>query len=357
MKILFVTDLYPLGNEHISKALYYFVREWKKQGHTVDVIRPEFIPNTVIRGRHIQKEGIYTEDDIKIYNLNFFTPFLFNVYDKLPVDFSLTDYDVLISHMPCGALMAQKLLKKEKIKYICGVHSSDITVLTDIKYLPFRKALKKAYLNADKISARSSVLKKKAEKILPNDKTFVAYSGIDEEIIIKPLRKEITLTTAASLIKRKNIDIIINAVKELPQIHLNIIGSGKEEKKLKMLAKNCTNINFLGQIPRKNVIEELKKSDIFALLSDNETFGLCYLEAMATGNIVIGKKDDGLDGIIVNGENGFLISPEKDDLKNCLEHIINAEDDVITRIKENCANTVKEYSMQKAAENYLRNIK
>lgn len=103
MKILFVTDLYPIENEKIAKALYYFVLEWKKQGHEVEVIRSNFILNTKIRGRKIQKEKIYIENGIKIYNLNFHTPFLFNVYNKLPKEFSLKNYDVIISHMPCGA--------------------------------------------------------------------------------------------------------------------------------------------------------------------------------------------------------------------------------------------------------------
>lgn len=356
MKILFVTDLYPIGEEKIAKALFYFVQEWQNQGHSVDVIRGNFVANTLLRGRKIIREGIYNEHKTKIFNLNFYTPFLFDVYNKLPKDFSLKNYDVLISHMPCGALMAQKLLKRNRIKYICGVHCSDITVLTDIKYTPFRARLKKTYKLADKIAARSPILKEKIENIIPNDKTFVAFSGIDEEITTKPLNKKITVTTVASLIKRKNIDIVINAIKELPQINLKIIGSGKEEKELKLLAKNCSNIEFLGQIPRNQVIEELKKSDIFVLLSNNETFGLSYLEAMATGNIVIGKKTDGIDGILVDNENGFLISANAKALRECLEKIMSADEAEIAKIKENCAETIRNLSAQKSAENYLENI-
>ena len=355
MKILFVTDLYPIGEEKIAKALFYFVQEWQKQGHQVDVIRANFVANTKLRGRKIIEEKLYEENGTKIYNLNFHTPFFFNVYNKLPKDFSLKNYDVMISHMPCGALMAQKLLKKEKIKYICSVHASDITVLTDFKYLLFRNSLKKAYKLADKISARSPILKEKIEKIIPNNKTFVAYSGIDIEPIEKPLNKELTITTIASLIKRKNIDVIIRALNEMPQIKLNIIGSGKEEKNLKKLVKS-SNIQFLGQLQRPLVIEQLKKSDIFILLSDNETFGLSYLEAMATGNIVIGKKDDGIDGILKDNENGFLINPNKKELKKCLEKIITMKEDEISTIKANCAKTIKELTSQSAAENYLKNI-
>ena len=355
MKILFVTDLYPIGEEKIAKALFYFVQEWQKLGHEVDVIRANFITNTLLRGRKITEEKLYEESGTKIYNLNFHTPFFFNVYNKLPKDFSLKNYDVMISHMPCGALMAQKLLKKEKIKYICAVHASDITVLTDFKYLPFRNSLKKAYKLADKISARSPILKKKIEKIIPNNKTFVAYSGTDIEPIEKPLNKKLTITTIASLIKRKNIDVIIRALNEMPQIKLNIIGSGPEEKNLKKLA-NGSNIQFLGQLQRPLVIEQLNKSDIFVLLSDNETFGLSYLEAMATGNIVIGKKDDGIDGILKDNENGFLINPNSEELKKCIDKILSMKEDEISTIKANCAKTIKELTSQSAAENYLKNI-
>ena len=356
MKILFVTDLYPIGDENIAKALFFFVQEWQKQGHRVEVIRANFITNTLLRGRKIKEEKIYVENGTKIYNLNFHTPFFFDVYNKLPKDFSLKNYDVMISHMPCGALMANKLLKKNKIKYICAVHCSDIQVLTNWKYLPFRNCLKKAYFNADKIAARSLILKRKIEKIIPNNKTFVAYSGTATEIINKPLSEQITVTTVGSFIKRKNIDVVINAIKEMPEVRLNIIGSGREEKKLKELAKGCSNINFLGQLVHSNVIEELKKSDIFVLLSDNETFGLSYLEAMATGNIVIGRKCDGIDGILQNEVNGFLINPQKEELKKCLEKIFSMETLKLSEIRANCQETIKQYTSKSAADNYIKKI-
>lgn len=375
MKILFVTDLYPLGEEKTAKALYYFVLEWKKQGHDVEVIRPNFIFNTKLRGRNIQKEGIYNENGIKIYNLNFRTPFFFNVYDKLPEGFSLKNYDILISHMPCGALMAYKLLKKDKIKYCCAVHSSDITVLSKKIYgIFFKHRLEQIYKTADFVAARSPVLKNKIEKLIPDikGKIFVAYSGIDDELIddielynAKCLDfiadRELTITVIASLIKRKNIDITIKGLAELKNknFFLRIIGEGPETENLQNLTKKLgleRNIKFLGQISRKDVFNYLKKSSLFVLLSENETFGLSYLEAMASMNIVIALKNDGIDGILKDGENAFLISADAVELKDCIQKIISLKDDEIKLLYENIKNSIKFYRLSAAARTYLENL-
>ena len=368
MKILFVTDLYPIENEEIARALFYFVQEWQKQGHEVEVIRANFIFNTLLRGRKIIKQKIYQENGTKIYNLNFLTPFWFNVYNKLPKDFSLKNYDVIISHMPCGALMSNKLLKKDKIKYVCAVHASDITVLKDLKYFLFRKGMKKAYLNADKISARSPVLQRKIEEVLPEiqDKTFVAYSGIDDKLIEEHLKPKkfnqeiLQLSTSASLIKRKNIDIIIKALSMFSyDFRLTIMGDGREKNKLERLVHKyglSKKITFTGKLKRSEVISNLEKSDIFILLSDNETYGLSYLEAMVTGNIVIGKQNDGIEGLLQNGQNAFLIPADKFELKKCLDKIYALKETEIEIIKQHSKETIEKLSSSKAAENYLKNI-
>lgn len=368
MKILFVTDLYPIGEENIAKALFYFVQEWKNQGHEVEVIRSNFILNTLIRDRKIIEEKIYYENGTKIYNLNFHTPFLFNVYNKLPKNFSLKNYDVVISHMPCGALMANKLLKKDKIKYVCGVHCSDIVVLKDFKYIFFQNALNETYRNADKIAARSYILQKKIEEIIPNvkNKTFVAYSGIKEEFIQKELelkffnKDKIQISTVASLIKRKNIDVALKALSMVSfDFHLTIMGDGKERKTLEKLAKKLkieNKVTFTGKITRQSVIENLKNSDIFVLVSNNETFGLSYLEAMATGNVVVLKENDGIDGIIKDNQNGFSTKSTPIELKKCLERIIALKEVELEQVRMNSIETVKRLSSEEAGKNYLKNI-
>ena len=54
------------------------------------------------------------------------------------------------------------------------------------------------------------------------------------------------------------------------------------------------------------VVEHLKNSAVFIMISRKETFGLVYLEAMATGCITVAARGEGFDGIIEDGVNGFL---------------------------------------------------
>ena len=134
---------------------------------------------------------------------------------------------------------------------------------------------------------------------------------------------------------------------------------GKERKNLEQLTKKLDieeKITFTGNLKREEVIKKLKASDIFILLSNNETFGLSYLEAMATGNIVIAKENDGIDGIIKHEQNGFLIKATPIELKKCIEKLITMNSSEIKQIKTNSEETIKKLSLIESAKNYLKNI-
>ena len=48
-------------------------------------------------------------------------------------------FDIILAHMPSGIMTADIISKEYKIPMLCAVHSSDITVLTNIKYFMFKK--------------------------------------------------------------------------------------------------------------------------------------------------------------------------------------------------------------------------
>ena len=100
----------------------------------------------------------------------------------------------------------------------------------------------------------------------------------------------------------------------------------------------------------------MRESDIFILPSVNETFGMVYLEAMAQGCITICTKDDGIAGIIKDGENGFLTLPISSEIRKLLLNIKNMDDDSLKTLRYNSFQTIREYTSDKCAREYLQQI-
>ncbi|NLE93381.1 MAG: glycosyltransferase family 4 protein, partial [Chloroflexi bacterium] len=76
---------------------------------------------------------------------------------------------------------------------------------------------------------------------------------------------------------------------------------------------------------REEIAARMQESAVFVLASRAETFGVVYIEAMASGLPVIATKCGGPEGF-VNTENGVLI--EIDDLKGliyAMQHMITKQ--------------------------------
>lgn len=355
MKILFITDLYPVSNSEKTtpKTLVSFVEEWRKQGHTVDIIKPNFILNSFIRRKPFYKTQKYND----IINVNYWTPFWFDVKNKLKkfkIDFK--SYDAIIAHMPSGILFADKL----GLPFTAGVHNSDLDVLTKpfYKLTNFSKRERKALINAQKIACRSYVIKDKLLKMFPEfkNKMFLCLSGVDCPLSpALPLEGggSMKLLTCAHLKKRKNIDKLILACKDTEGVELTVIGDGKLRKSLEKLDKN---VKFTGYLEHDKVLEEMRNSDIFILPSVGETFGMVYLEAMSQGCITVCTKDDGISGVIKHGENGYLTEPDLQSIRELLSDIISTDMETLNTLRNKALETVKELTPEKCAENYLQQI-
>ena len=350
MRILLITDLYPVSEKERTtpRTLYDFVKGWEAAGHEVSVIKPNFILNSFIRKKPFYKTGQYGN----VFNVNYFTPFMFNVENKLP---EITT-DLIIAHMPSGILFADKL----DIPFVAGIHNSDIEVLTKPQYsFYFRARLEQALFRAPLIACRSFVLRDKLLRMYPQfrDKTFVAPSGIDARLI-KPLReknfgKTLKVLTCANFKKRKNIDKLIYALKGLEGFELTVIGDGDGRRELQ---KIDSSVKFTGALPHDEVMDKMSDADVFVLPSVGETFGMVYLEAMAAGCITVGTKADGIDGIIKDGENGFLVYPTVEDIRQTLLSIKNLNSDELKSLRCNTFNTINRYTSEACAEDYLDQI-
>ena len=105
------------------------------------------------------------------------------------------------------------------------------------------------------------------------------------------------------------IDIFIEVQKVIQDIELWIVGSGKNENKLKeKIKKNrYQNIVFLGDVPNDDMPEIMNKSTLLIHGTRYESFGISLVEAMASSVPVIAFKIGGIPEVVKDRKTGFLV--------------------------------------------------
>lgn len=125
----------------------------------------------------------------------------------------------------------------------------------------------------------------------------------------------ILIISAGRLIHWKGFEFGIkafyNAQKKFQNIYYYIVGNGSDLKRLKKITKElgiANKVSFLGMLPRSEVIEKMRKSDIFLYPSFKDAGAWVVFEAMQEGLPVITIDKGGMSEII-NDECGIKIYP------------------------------------------------
>ena len=195
-------------------------------------------------------------------------------------------------------VIAYELYKKYNIPYTVAVRSTDIELY--LTKMPHLWSLgKKILLNSAKIIFISPNIQRKFEKkgsvksIMPviRNKCVVIPNGIEDFWINNRIyRRHDTSAKEILYIGRfdenKNVERLIKSVLELRweinNIHLNMIGGGDacHDTIMKYCEKYPETLRYLGKIyDKQKLLNEIRKNDLFAMISHSETFGLVYLEA------------------------------------------------------------------------------
>lgn len=117
----------------------------------------------------------------------------------------------------------------------------------------------------------------------------------------------------------KNLDTLIAAFNEMPQLHLQLAGFGEQETYLKSHAKE--NIEFLGAIDNQDLAKYYRDADVFILPSLVEPWGLVVEEALNNGTPVLVSDRVGCHPEIVTSDNGIVFPPNKEGIKTAIKQI------------------------------------
>ncbi len=128
------------------------------------------------------------------------------------------------------------------------------------------------------------------------------------------------LITVARLVPWKGASGLVSLMPELlarsPEYHLIVVGEGPERESLYRLAESLHvshAVRFFGGMPHAETERLVAASDLFVLNSDYEGFSHVLLEAMGAGCPVAARACGGNKELIVDGENGYLLSTMPED--------------------------------------------
>ena len=124
------------------------------------------------------------------------------------------------------------------------------------------------------------------------------------------------IATLGSLIKRKGVDLLINATEALLQkkipVHLFVIGDGPElnnlQQQVKQLGLN-NSVSFVGEsVQTVGILRGT--ADLFVSAAREEAFGLVLAEASLANLAIVAPNIGGIPDVVINNKTGLLIPPE-----------------------------------------------
>ena len=338
------SSIYPAptvyGIPSDTKVVHYYAKQWQNEGHSVQVVYLHFNPiKKIIRSGSLKKcfgwESDYEYDGVRVHLLdyqllmprcNYLSPFQARNAERRITRFLRQSFipDKVFVHFPSSFRGIGRLTEFD-CPTMAVLHNVDLCTMRR------RKDLREELIRYRSIGGRNANICRIASTLLSRE-CSVVLSGIDESLIPSSEWVEqkagrradcLKIVYAGNLIKLKKVDTVLKALEQVDfSYRFDVIGDGPEMHRLKAMAKRNSNVFFRGRMRREDTVTEMREADVFVMVSSPETLGLVYLEAMAQGCMTVGSCGEGIDGIIVDGENGFLVQPGNvSALADCLRRI------------------------------------
>ncbi len=341
MHVMFVPSWYNNKRNPVHGSFFKEQAEAiQESGVKVTVAYNEIWPLTLLFKVN-EKIGIsYSlEDKLRTYrykNFNYLpkNPRMFSIFnrrlEKLYKEIVKKEGKVDLIHCQSSfwaGISAAYISKKYNIPLIITEHSSLKTAMyIKDSYKPF---IKKSYLDADALIAVGNGLKKEMAEFSGRSDIKVIHNLVPVERfnISKETNNIFTFFSLAFLEGEKGMDVLIKSfAKYFKDTNTKLIigGDGSQKEFLINLSKELKidkQIDFLGALSREEVSKYMSRCNAFVLASKYETFGVVYIEALASGKPVIGTYNGGAEDII-NKDNGLLVKVNDiDDLGNAMSYV------------------------------------
>lgn len=295
-------------------------KELAARGHTVHFISSS-LPT---RLTELNERVRFHEVEMMSYPLFEHQPYTLALATKMAKVAETENLDLLHVHYAIphsiSAILARESLKpKRYLPVITTLHGTDITLIgADRSYLPITRY---GIVQSDGVTAISHYLKEATKEIFQFDdievipnficQTDYARHPVDE------LRSSLAPQGEPLLVHVSNfrpvkrpvdcVEILARVLQKGVSTRLVMVGDGSERTNVEHRAR-CLGVYdkcvFVGKQP--NIVDYLSAADVLLLPSEQESFGLAALEAMACEVPVIASGVGGIPEVVTDGETGFL---------------------------------------------------
>jgi len=295
-------------------------KELAARGHTVHFISSS-LPT---RLTELNERVRFHEVEMMSYPLFEHQPYTLALATKMAKVAETENLDLLHVHYAIphsiSAILARESLKpKRYLPVITTLHGTDITLVgADRSYLPITRY---GIVQSDGVTAISHYLKEATKEIfqfddievIPNFICQTDYARHPVEVLrssLAPEREPLLVHVSNFRPVKRPVDcveILARVLQKGVATRLVMVGDGSERTNVEHRAR-CLGIYdkciFVGKQP--NIVDYLSAADVLLLPSEQESFGLAALEAMACEVPVIASRVGGIPEVVTDGETGFL---------------------------------------------------
>ena len=305
-----------------------------ERGHEI-----HFITSSVpFRLNKIYPTVFFHEVEVNNYSVFQYPPYDIALASKMADVIKDEELDVLhvhyaIPHAVC-AVLAREMSGRD-VGIVTTLHGTDISVLGQDSTLS--QAIKYGIDKSDIVTTVSQALKEQTYELIDTIKPIqTIYNFVDEREYFPRnsgnLKEQFGIQDDEKVIihvsnfrKIKNLPHIVDAFMKIRanmKAKLLLVGDGPEKHRVMDQVKEShyvKDVLFLGK--QENLAELYAISDLKLLLSQQESFGLVLLEAMACGVPCIGSDVGGIPEVIDHGVDGYIV--ELGDTDAVAEYAVN----------------------------------
>lgn len=190
-------------------------------------------------------------------------------------------------------------------------------------------------------------------------KTVLGWSGVDLEMFVPSSREaaraalgipeEPTIAFVGRLAPEKNLSLLVDSCRMIPDAQLIIAGDGPARTMLRSSSRTRPNLFLLGPVDHAKVADVMNAADVLALPSQREALPVVILEALACGTPVVATRVGAVSELIQDGRNGFVADATQDAFAARLRLALARS----ATMRETCRQTAQRYGWGRVAKKML----